>query len=395
MNPVLTIVAFASFVASLFIRMTDPLVPQLAREFAVAPETAALLSTAFALPWAFTQPLLGPIADLVGKTRVILVCMVILVVSAIVGALSTSFPLLIASRLISGAAAGGIFPVSIAVYGDLLPMQSRQIGMGRLLTASISGMMMGGAFSGVLADFIPWRGIFIIYGTVAALAFVGAALALRRVALSPPRPLQVAAIIAQYRQVLSNPRSKVCYGAVFVEGIAMIGLFPFVAVLLVSIGEGRASIAGLVLAAFPLGGVLYSLLVGTLVPRFSTFTLMRGGALLAATMMLVEATVPPWPVQMLVFLAIGFGFYLLHGSILVQMTELAPEARSTATAGHALAYFSGQSLGPVVYGIGFASIGASATIVTAAAVIALVGLVSVWMLAAIARRSAPPPAPGA
>jgi predicted MFS family arabinose efflux permease len=380
MNRVLVVVAFASFVSSLFIRMTDPLVPLIAADLAVETSTAALLGTAFALPWALMQPILGPLGDLLGKTRVILTCMAILLVSAAVGALATSFPVLVAARVIAGAAAGGVFPVSMAVYGDLVPVEQRQVGMGRLLTASISGMLMGGAVAGVLADFIPWRWIFVVYGAGVAVTLAFAVLALRKVSISPPRRVQIASILDNYRQVWRNPRSKVCYGAVFLEGVVLVGLFPFVAVLLVSIGEPRSSIAGMVLAAFPLGGVVYALIVSRLVSNFSIYSLMIFGGTAAATMLLVQAFVPPWPVQVAVFFVMGFGFYLLHGCILVQMTELAPEARGTATAGHALAYFSGQALGPIVYALGFALIGPSPTIVVAALIMGLIGFVSARLL---------------
>src|SRR2546421_9515656 len=52
---------------------------------------------------------------------------------------------------------------------------------------------------------------------------------------------------------------KVCFGAVFVEGIVIFGLFPFIALLLLAAGEPRASIAGAVIAGFSLGGVIYAL----------------------------------------------------------------------------------------------------------------------------------------
>jgi predicted MFS family arabinose efflux permease len=288
--------------------------------------------------------------------------------------------MLVAARLMAGAAAGGVFPVSMAVYGDLVPIRDRQVVMGRLLTASISGMFAGSALSGVLADFMHWRGIFVVYGAGIAVAAVGAALALRGVPLSPPRRVNVAAILDSYAQVWRNPRSKVCYIAVFLEGVALVGLFPFVAVLLVSIGEPRASIAGLVLAAFPLGGVVYALIVGHLVPRFRTYALMVAGGSMVAAALMVQAAIPPWPAQIAIFAIMGFGFYLLHGCILVQMTELAPEARGTAVAGHALAYFSGQAVGPLAYGVSLAAIGAPATIVLAALTMLLVAVVTAQLL---------------
>lgn len=380
MNRVLVVVAFASFASSMFIRMTDPLVPQVAAEFAVASSTAALLGTAFAVPWAMMQPILGPLGDLVGKTRVIQTCLFLLVLSAVVGAFATSFPLLVVARVMAGAAAGGVFPVSMAVYGDLVPVRDRQVVMGRLLTASISGMFAGSALAGLLADFMHWRGIFVVYGGGIAVAAVGAALALRGVPLSPPRRVNVAAMLDSYAQVWRNPRSKICYLAVFLEGVALVGLFPFVAVLLAATGEPRASIAGLVLAAFPLGGVIYALAVGRLVPRFSTYALMVTGGLLASAALVAQAAIPPWPAQVAIFALMGFGFYVLHGCILVQMTELAPEARGTAVAGHALAYFSGQAVGPVVYGLGIAAVGPSVTILAAALTMALVAVVTAQLL---------------
>ena len=75
-------------------------------------------------------------------------------------------------------------------------------------------------------------------------------------------------IPAGYAGIFDNPRAKVCYGAVFIEGVAIFGLFPFVALLLLAAGEARASIAGLVLGGFSLGGVIYSAIVSFLVNRF-------------------------------------------------------------------------------------------------------------------------------
>jgi predicted MFS family arabinose efflux permease len=310
-------------------------------------------------------------------------------VSAIIGALAQSFPMLIAARLVAGSAAGGIFPVSLALFGDLVAVEERQVRMGGLLTASISGTLMGAVVSGVLADLIPWRGIFVFYGACAGLAFIGCFVALRNAGIAPARRVNFAAMVANYRKVWSNPRSIICYGAVFTEGIVMMGIFPFVAVLLVSIGEHRSSIAGLVLAASMFGGIVYSQLVGYLVPRLSTAMLMVGGGVLAACALLVEATIPPWPLQVAAFLCMGLGFYTLHACILVYMTELAPEARGTSVAGHALSYFSGQAIGPVAYGFGFAMIGPSSTLVTAAVTLAIVGIMTTWLLQRQSRQAAP------
>jgi predicted MFS family arabinose efflux permease len=386
MNRVLVVIASATFAAALFARMTDPMVVPIAADLAVEPETVALLGTAFALPWAFIQPIVGPLGDLIGKTRVITFCLLVLALSAVIGALATSFPVLLASRIIAGAAAGGVSPVSMAFVSDLVPVHSRQVAMGRVLTASITGILLGGSVSGVLADLIGWRSIFVCTAFCVALVAAAAFLFLRGVVPHEPGRLRLHAVITNYRAVLTNPRTKVCYSAVFLEGIALFGLFPFVALLLFAAGEPRASIAGVVVSGFAVGGIVYAIAVGQLLSRFAAVPLMITGGTLAAAGLLVEAAAPPWQVQFLALASMGFGFYLLHGCIMVQMTELAPTARGTAVAGHASAFYIGQGLGPVVYAIGFAAIGSATTMVLAAALMLLIGIIT-------ARLLHPPPVP--
>jgi predicted MFS family arabinose efflux permease len=380
MTRFLFVIAGISFASSLFVRMTDPIVPQIAADLFVSVQTAAMLGTAFALPWALMQPVLGPLGDLLGKTRVITACLAVLVVSAVIGAFAPNFPVLLASRIIAGAAAGGVFPVSVALVGDLVPMQQRQVAIARLLVGSIGGLLVGATAAGILADLISWRGIFLAVAATMALALLGAAYGLRAPMRSDPVPMDFATVRANYRKVFANPRAKICYTAVFTEGVALFGLFPYIALLLNSIGETRASVAGAVVAAFAIGGLTYSAVVGPLIARFGQRRLMMVGGCIAAAGLLIEATVPPWPVQFAAVATMGLGFFLLHGSIQVQMTELAPSARGTAVAMHSFSYFLGQALGPVAYGVGFAAIGASWTLILGAGVMALVGFATAHLL---------------
>jgi len=81
----------------------------------------------------------------------------------------------------------------------------------------------------------------------------------------------------------------------------------------------------------------------------------------------------------------GFGFYLLHGCIQVYVTELAPSARGSATAGHSMFFFLGQAAGPVVYGAGLTSVGITPVLAVGAVALAATG----WTCALCLRRSAP------
>ena len=61
------------FAQTLFTRAVDPVIPMIASDLAIDVKTAALLSTAFTLPYALIQPALGVIGDFLGKTRLMII----------------------------------------------------------------------------------------------------------------------------------------------------------------------------------------------------------------------------------------------------------------------------------------------------------------------------------
>jgi predicted MFS family arabinose efflux permease len=71
---------------------------------------------------------------------------------------------------------------------------------------------------------------------------------------------------------------------------------------------------------------------------------------------------------------LGLGFYTLHASIQVEVTELSVTARGAATALHSMFFFIGQATGPVFYGFGFAHIGGTRSVLIGSAVTLAVGL---------------------
>ena len=95
MTRFLIVIAGISFAASLFVRMADPMVPQIAADLAVDVKTAALLGTAFTLPWALMQPVLGPLGDFFGKTRLMNMPADHLAITALVGAVAPNFQVLL------------------------------------------------------------------------------------------------------------------------------------------------------------------------------------------------------------------------------------------------------------------------------------------------------------
>ena len=246
------------FAQTLFTRAVDPVIPMIADDLAIEVKTAALLSSAYTFPYALVQPALGVTGDFFGKTRLMNLCLLVVALSALVCAVATSFPLLVAMRVAAGLVAGGIFPVAMALTGDLVPVNQRQVAIGRLLAVGLTGNLVGSSIAGVIGDLLGWRGVFAILGSFGLIVTIAAFFAFRGVLTPPPARFNRAAVMANFRSIFADPRAKVCFTSVFFEAVFIHGLFPYVALLLLAIGEPRASIAGLLIAAFAMGGVFYS-----------------------------------------------------------------------------------------------------------------------------------------
>src|SRR5215472_12899683 len=192
---ILAITALGNFASSLFMRAVDPMIPQVAHDLAIEPATAALLTTAFALPCAALQPVLGPLADMIGKTRLMTICLAVLVINGFIGAAAPNFHILMASRIASGIASGGIFPTALALAGDLVPIHQRQVAISRLLAAGMLGNLLGTPMAGILGDLVGWRGVIAVIALVCMAAFIATVLGLRGVAVRPGVKVDLGAVV--------------------------------------------------------------------------------------------------------------------------------------------------------------------------------------------------------
>jgi len=382
MSNVLNVMAFACLVTSLFTRSVDPIIPRIASSLAIDTSTAALLSTAFAIPYALVQPILGAAADMFGKTRLMTWSLVILTLAGFTCAISTNFPMLLASRVVAGIASGGVFPVAVAITGDLVSVDRRQLAIGRLLAAAMTGNLLGASAAGLIGDLISWRGVFFACGLIGSIALLTALYSFRgaKSAIVGMARFDLSAIALNYREIFSNPLAKICFGSIFLAGSSIFGVFPYMATLLQTQGEVRSSIAGVVLAGFGIGALLYTFMIPILLERIGERRLMIGGGAVMALGLIVVALRMPWPAEFVNFLMLGFGFFMLNGCILVYVSELAPKARASAVSLHSASFFLGQGVGPVLYGAGFLYIGIVPSLAFGAAALIGIGFVCACFL---------------
>ncbi len=162
--------------------------------------------------------------------------------TTLVCAFASNFSLLVTMRVIAGMLAGGLFPVGVAMVGDLVPVEQRQVAIGRLLAVALTGNLIGAIISGVIGDLLGWRGVFFsigAFGLAVAVdrvlrAFAACAPPSRNRSISLPSPPASAASLPIRARKFASAR---CFSkASFIHG-----LFPYVALLLLAAGQTRRS----------------------------------------------------------------------------------------------------------------------------------------------------------
>ena len=128
--------ALGSFTSVFAARLTDPLLAVLSLDFVADPARVALLAICFAQFYAGVQP-------------------------ALTG-----------SRVLTGMAGGDVFPVTLALFGDRVPMAERHVATSRFLACAIAGQMAGGAAAGLLEPITGWRGLTVLCGLLSALSVI-------------------------------------------------------------------------------------------------------------------------------------------------------------------------------------------------------------------------------
>lgn len=363
------LVGFASAIAT---RVTDPLVAVLSLDFAQEPARVALLATAFALPFALVQPVLGPIADALGKRRVITIALACQALFLFGSAFAPTLLVLLLLRMATGAAGGGIFPVTLALFGDRVPLAERQVAISRFMACGIGGQMAGGVMAGLLEPVMGWRALMALCGLLSALAV----LPLLRDRIPDVRGrLSVTEAVARYRFLLTHKPALVLYWAVGIEGMLVFGGFPYFANHLLERGMGATREAGLTVAAFACGGFLYAACAPMLVARLGPRRMMRLGGAIAALGLAGLAVAPSGDAFIGAGLFVGTGFFMLHNSLQVRVTEVAPQARASAVSLHAFHFFLGQAMGPPLMGAIRWGFGLEAGLLLAACGLLALGLV--------------------
>ncbi|GGZ71182.1 MFS transporter [Streptomyces echinoruber] len=168
---VVPVLAFAGITVAVMQTLLVPVVKDLPQLLHTAPSNATWVLTSTLLSGAVATPIMGRLGDLYGKRRMLVASLAVMVVGALVSAVTSDLLTMIAGRTLQGFAMGAI-PLGIGLMRDMLPRE--RLGSAMALMSSSIGVGGGLALpaAALVAQHTDWHALFYGAAGLGALAIV-------------------------------------------------------------------------------------------------------------------------------------------------------------------------------------------------------------------------------
>ncbi|MFB7305295.1 MFS transporter [Heyndrickxia sporothermodurans] len=170
---------------------TQPLLPEIAKEFHLSPAISSLTLSSTTIALAISMLLVGSLSEVYGRKSVMTVSLVASSILAILTALSPNFHLLLLFRILQGIVLAGLPAIAMAYLGEEIDPKSLGMAMGLYISGNSIGGMGGRIISGMLTDYFNWHIALVGIGIISLFASLLFWLVLPNSTHFQPRPFEV------------------------------------------------------------------------------------------------------------------------------------------------------------------------------------------------------------
>src|SRR6476469_10544445 len=123
-------------------------------------QQATPIVSGFLLGYIAVLPLIGRLADLLPRQRILLGCLAVFVIGSAVTATAVELPVLVGGRVLQGIGGGGLVPATLALVADLWPPGRRGTPLGVVGAVQELGSVLGPLLGAAVLAVADWRAIF-------------------------------------------------------------------------------------------------------------------------------------------------------------------------------------------------------------------------------------------
>ncbi|MGW3344921.1 Cmx/CmrA family chloramphenicol efflux MFS transporter [Nonomuraea rubra] len=326
--------------------MLSGLVPAIARDLGVSIPAAGLLTSAFAAGMVVGAPLMAALSLRLSRRAALLAFLLVFLAAHVVGAVTTSYEVLVVTRVLAALANAGFLAVAMATAVALAPADAKgratSVLLGGVTIACVAGVP-GGA---LLGELWGWRSAF----WAVALALVPAILAVLK-SVPGGAPDGGAGSVRGEVRALRRPRLVLLLVLGALVNGATFCTFTYLAPVLTGVSGIGSSWMPAMLALFGLGSFAGVTISGRIADRRPVPLMVAGGVALAAgwaTFALAAGAAGPAIGLVLVQGTLSFAV----GSTLISQVLYAATGAPTLGGAFATAAFNvGATLGPGLGGL--------------------------------------------
>lgn len=347
----LRIIFGVSLIAILGVASVTPAFPKLAQALNVPPENIGLLVTVFTFPTVILGPVLGILADRLGRKKILVPSLILFGIAGAACAFARDFSLLLLLRFLQGIGAASLLSLSITLIGDLYSGDRRTTAMGYNASVSSLGTAFYPIIGGTLA-LAGWNYPFLL--PLAAIP-IGLVVLL---ALKNPEPRGERDLGEYLRNALKLLKNRQLLGLFIASTANFILLYgayvTYLPLLIADSFQSSAFTIGLILSSVSVAITLTSSQLGKLAKAFPERTLIRASFVFFAIALSIVPFVPNLWLLLIPTTLFGIGLGIGFPSIQTLLADLAPrEYLATVVSVNGTFFGLGQTLGPLLMGVAF------------------------------------------
>jgi predicted MFS family arabinose efflux permease len=335
------------FVVGTDLFVVSPLLPQIAASFDLPPAAAGLSVTAFAVTYMICAPLLGQIADRVGRRMMVSCCLVGFAAANLLTAMAPSFTWLLAARVVAGAMTAGVSPSIYALVGESAPPARRASWMAMAVSGLLCSLSFGTPLGALIGATFGWDKVFDLLAELSLLLVLA-----NRWVWPVDAVATQAAGAASGQAALATLAPRLLPTVVW--STALYSVYTYLGAWLTRLGFSTEAIAQVILC-YGIGALIGTLGGGRIADRIGAKTATGASLLgLCAVFMLLPLTLGPG-----VMIGLGFGLASAVAQVFFPAQQAGlvgdfPTRRATVLAWNNSSLFFGIALGSLVGGQLFA-----------------------------------------
>ncbi|MEK4030610.1 MFS transporter [Pseudobacillus sp. FSL P4-0506] len=342
------VVAFAAFFGPFTQTIYAPLIPEVQQQFHTSEFVINLTISIFTLVLALMQIVYGPLADKLGRRRIMLPGILIYIAASIGAALSPSIPSLIFFRAVqaAGIAVGSV--VATTVIGDLFTGKQLGRSMGTFQMMVSLGPVVGPVIGGIVGEVSGFHGVFWVLAATGVIMWLLTYKFLPETKIAGEESGRISP--RDFYFILKHPIGSVVILLGFVQYFTFYNFLVFMPHLLSDFYQLSASEKGLIFLPMSLGVVIGSFAGSRLQEHFNTkkFLIFSSSLNVAATILfvIIAAVSLPLLVGSITLFGLCLGLSLPVQTTLLSLAFL--HNRATAIGTYNFFRYLGMAAGPMI-----------------------------------------------